>query len=122
MNQLKVSEAFVKEAYSAACPAWRQKMEKEFPDLFSVSMEKIEQFDEYATFRAECRINSDVIALSSDKTRIKIALPSANTEWTIAAWNLAIRIIREFPEFFPKNLDHRWILLVSIPGVSSVDF
>ncbi len=34
MKKHEVSEEFLKEAYEAACSDWKEKMRKEFPDVF----------------------------------------------------------------------------------------
>jgi hypothetical protein len=46
---LQVSESFVKSAHAAACSDWKDKIEKEFPDLFRVEFEpeKIYAFRNY---------------------------------------------------------------------------
>lgn len=37
--ELKTTEEFVREAHGAACSTWKQRIEKEFPDLFKTVLE-----------------------------------------------------------------------------------
>jgi hypothetical protein len=44
MKKHEVSEEFLKEAYEAACDSWKEKMRKEFPDVFNHYFEFGETF------------------------------------------------------------------------------
>lgn len=44
MKDYKVSEQFIKDAHKVACSTWKEKLEKEFPDVFPKTYSKGDTF------------------------------------------------------------------------------
>lgn len=107
---LSVSETFVKEAHAAACVEWQEKIEREFPQIFNTLMCRIKDTAEYKEYRRRSSSNCDVVKRNG---KLFIDLPGANTEWTIAAWKLALKIMEIDKSIYPRHEEgyHRHIIL-----------
>lgn len=44
MKKYEVEETFIQSAYNAACPEWKKKIKKKFPDAFLTSFERGQRF------------------------------------------------------------------------------
>ena len=99
---MEVSKKFVLEAHKAACSDCKAKIEAEFPELFPKNMDsklgvKIKALPAYNHF-AHFYGNDPDIRVTPD--RICIGLPTANKDWTFAAWKLAMEICNRLG-FYP---------------------
>jgi hypothetical protein len=67
---LQVSENFVLEAHKAACPEWKQKIEKQFPGLFTHKVGNRYEYgnDVYLLVRIASDANYDWVNLIDMKT------------------------------------------------------
>ena len=95
---MEISKEFILEAHKAACRGWKDKIEKEFPTLFSNESDEIMCLPSYSVFQRHCTNNSIIFGFN----RIRIQLPRANKLWSLAAFELAINICKGF-EYFPVH-------------------
>lgn len=98
--KIEVDEELIIAAYNDACVDWKRRMEKEFPQLFDISIANIKQLSSYNEYSVNSGTRGGVTV--SDR-KITILLPSANAEWTVAAWKLATEICEKFPRCYPTH-------------------
>ena len=83
--EYKIDEAFIKQAYAAACPEWKSKIREKFPKIF-----KTDIIDMLRNAGLGSVHGFPVIEMRCGF--ILIPLPNTNEEWTYAAFDLCKRI------------------------------
>lgn len=100
-KEFKVSESFIREAHKVACSEWKQKLEKQFPEVFTNSIQSLidvvgkQVFYGYEVYGVERGI---------DDGYVFIPLPNANTEWTFAAFDYVKKFCTTF-NAYPYHRD-----------------
>lgn len=113
MSTYSVDEVFIKEAHKAACPDWKRKLEEKFPDIFRITVEDIQKLTECKLYLNQSIHMSGSLRIHSNGL-IEIRLPTANSAWTFAAWDLAKAICAKWSEYYPVHrgkYDHDIIVL-----------
>lgn len=103
-----VEDEFIKEAYAAACPEWKDKIKAQFPDMFRSRLSRITDTEEYRLFRKY----AEVTEIANE---IQIPLPMANDQWSIHAWKLAMKIMEIYPHAYPIHKSDPRIIFMIVP-------
>lgn len=83
---MEIRNEFILEAHKAACDTWKAKIEEQCPELFPTVNKKVQDLSTYARF---FNVSYGEKSISITPERIRIQLPSFNSKWSFAAWDLA---------------------------------
>jgi hypothetical protein len=96
MEQLMVTKEFVMEAYKAACPSWKAKIERQFPLLIPhMVKEQIEDMASYKNFYDK----SFGSPLSFTEGQIHVVITQPTMECLFRAWDFAKDFLSKNPQY-----------------------
>jgi len=93
-----VDEEFILAAYKAACNEWQEKIKNKFPELFRKSPIEI----------AIENVGTKVYGypVTFEGSLVKIPLPNANREWSLAVFEYVQNFIEKYPASYPRHDKH----------------
>jgi hypothetical protein len=101
MSELvQVEVEFVKDAYKAACPEWKKKIETKFPEIFHPSLSFIRKLQEklgVELYGGECYLRDHFI----HGDYLAVFMPNSNTGWTFQNWEFIKKLCEEYPDCYP---------------------
>jgi hypothetical protein len=107
MEMLQVSKDFVLEAYAAACPTWKKKLEKQFPLLIPQLMkDMITKMPSYQNFYGKCLGNP----LSFMNGKIYLDVPTSR-EGLFLAWDFARAFLTAYTDYVLEMQPNQFIFI-----------
>lgn len=83
---MEIRNEFILAAHKAACNTWKAKIEEQCPELFPTMNKKVQDLSTYERF---LNVSNGAKSISITPERIRIQLPTSNSKWSFAAWDLA---------------------------------
>jgi len=94
---VKVDGKFILEVYNDACKVWKTNIERAFPEIFS----KNENTIEGAVEKVGNIVYGNSVSIEGEF--VKVPIPNANKEWTLAAFDYVKEFVTQYPESYPVH-------------------
>lgn len=94
---VKVDGKFILEVYNDACKVWKTNIERAFPEIFLKDENTIEK----AVEKVGSIVYGTSVSIEGDY--VKVPIPNANREWSLAALDYVKEFITQYPESYPVH-------------------